>query len=347
MSLRILVTRTDRIGDVVLSSPVFSAIRARYPEAHIAAMVLNSNRDLVEGNPYLDEVILYDKKGAQFTRLDTLRFALSLRKKRFDIVVNLHATNRVHLVSYFARIPKRIGYRKRLGFLLTDAIRDQKWKGERHESDYNFDLLRLIDVPRPDEMKPYLPLEERHKDALKSRLAEEGIQLKKPYVAIHPSASCPSRVWHAERYAQVADELTRKWKTDVVLIAGGGSDRVFTDRVKSFMHAKPVNLAGKLSLGMLAWLLKDARVLISNDSGPVHMAAALDVPVVAIFGRSLPGLSPRRWKPLGRRSLFIHKDVGCIECAAHRCNLGFLCLNEVTVEDVLSTVEKYETCLVS
>ena len=102
------------------------------------------------------------------------------------------------------------------------------------------------------------------------------------------------------------------------------------------MQVKPVSLAGGASLSQLASLLKRATLLISNDSGPVHIASALRVPVIAIFGRNQPGLSPKRWGPVGRKDKVLHKDIGCLECLAHNCKNGFACLKAITVEEVLS-----------
>ncbi len=342
---RILVTRTDRIGDVILSTPVFSALRNRYPNAYIAALIATSNRDLVEGNPNLDEVILYEKSGRHKSWLRTFQFARMLRSRRFDVIINLHANNRVHWISFIAGIPMRIGYRKKNAFLLTHTVLDEKWKGDRHESEYNFDLLRFVNVSLPPKIEPFVPLRPVCKFQLEQILKHEHLSPEDPYMVIHPSASCPSRLWRAERYAKVGDVLSKRWNARIILVAGGGGDRMFTDRVASFMKNKPINLAGRLSLGMLAWLLKGSRLLISNDSGPMHMASALDVRLVAIFGRNRPGLAPKRWRPLGTKSSYVQKDVGCLECAAHRCNLGFLCLDEVTVEDVLKETERYEECL--
>ena len=339
MMKRILVTRTDRIGDVVLSTPVFSAIRRRYPNVHLAALVAESNRDLIDGNPNLDEFILYDKRFVHRSWKETYRFSCALKEKKFDVVINLHANNRVHWISYLSGIPRRIGYRRKNAFLLNETIPDEKWKGERHESSYNFDLLRFIDVPEPPVMELYVPLLESHQVRLEERLAAEGLGRNEPYVILHPSASCPSRLWRAERYAEVGLRLMKTRGARIILVAGRSyENEIQCERLNTLMRKQAVNLAGKLTLGMLACLIKGAELIISNDSGPVHIAAALGVRNITIFGRNQAGLSPRRWHPLGQPSTYIQKDVGCLECAAHRCNLGFLCLDEVKVEDVLDAV---------
>ena len=138
---RILITRTDRLGDLVLSTPVFEALRHKFPDSYLACLTFLENRPVVEGNPYLDEVILYDKKGSEKSWWGNFRFALALARKRFDVAIHLHPTNRMHLVSWLAGIPFRIGYRKKNDWILTHAIYDRKGEGARHEAEYNFDLL--------------------------------------------------------------------------------------------------------------------------------------------------------------------------------------------------------------
>src|SRR3989338_975690 len=135
--LRILITRTDRIGDLVLSTPVFSAVRQKYVNAWIACLTFAENREIVEGNPFLNEVVLYRKKDHEKGWIGNLKFARLLAKKKLDIVIHLHATNRMHFVSWLARIPMRVGYGRKLPWALTHSIPDLKKEGTRHEADYN------------------------------------------------------------------------------------------------------------------------------------------------------------------------------------------------------------------
>ena len=345
---RVLITRTDRIGDLVLSTPVFSAIKKRYPKSYVAVLVFKKAEPIVRGNPWIDQVIVYDKKGCHRSWWQTLLFGLSLRKERFDVAVHLHATNRVNIISWLANIPVRIGYHILLGyhgkldFFLTHVIDEKKWQGKRHEADYNFDLLALIDVPKPDSLQLYFPLEVSERQALERILPE---RLNQRYVVFHPSASCISKRWAPERLASVADQLAKDYGILPVII-GEGDGVVHAAQMQEFMKEKPLNLAGKLSLGMLGWLLKGARLLISNDSGPVHIATAVGTPVISIFGRNEPGLSATRWRPLSLNSSYLQKDVGCVECLAHLCQIDFKCLKELTVSNVLEEAKKYETFLV-
>ena len=136
-----------------------------------------------------------------------------------------------------------------------------------------------------------------------------------------------------ERFAQVSDRLIRERGVRICLVAGEADAR-YAHAVARAMRQDVLNLAGRLSVGELAALLRRCRLLISNDSGPVHVAAAVGIPVVAIFGRNQEGLSPLRWGPLGRGHIILHKEVGCVTCLAHRCDIGFLCLTALSVEEV-------------
>ncbi len=345
---KILISRTDRIGDVVLSTPVFWAIKKKYPNAYISVMVVKETAPIVQGNPWIDEVIILDKKGRHKSWLQTFFFGLSLRNRKFDVAIHLHPKNRVNVISWAANVPVRIGYKVSLGnhgkndFLLTHKIPEQKWQGKKHEVEYNFDLLKFINVSQPERLPLYFPLAEQGLNDL-MQLMPQGLNDR--YVVFHPSASCISKRWPPERLAQVADRLSSRFGVLPVII-GEGEGIAHANEMQNNMKEKSLNLSGRLSLGMLGWLLKGARLLVSNDSGPVHVAAAVETPVISIFGRNQPGLSPIRWRPISERGTYIHKDVGCTVCLAHKCEINFKCLTELLVDDVLNVVKQYESLLV-
>ncbi len=339
---RILVTRVDRIGDVVLSTPVLEALRSRFPFAHIAMMISPATRDLVEGNPNIDEVIVYDKTGRQKSWKGTWRFSKKLKEKDFDIVIHLHPTNRVNWVSFLAGIPVRLGYRWKNYRLLTHVVPYLKHEGLKHEAQYNFDLLKRLGIDAPSEIRTHVPLSEEIYESLIDIKKEAGLE-SDSFITINPGSSCPSKMWPASRFAELADRITEKFGIPVVFI-GGDKEKSLAAQMMKWMKTKPVDLTGKLSLSQTAWLLKQADLLVSNDSGPVHIANAVGTPAISIFGRKQPGLSPRRWGPVGKDSTVIHKDVGCTVCAAHECEYSFLCLDAISIEEVLQAVGKYEAC---
>ena len=139
---RVLIVRLDRIGDVLLSTPVIKAVRDVCPDGYIAFMARRYTKDILEGNPYLDEVIVYDKTGRERGLVRNLSFIRSLRRKKFDIALILHPTKRTHLLVSLAGIPETVGYNKKWGFLLTTKIPHRKQHGLKHEIDYTLDILR-------------------------------------------------------------------------------------------------------------------------------------------------------------------------------------------------------------
>lgn len=323
------MTRTDRIGDLVLSTAVFPALREKFPKAWIACLTFPENREILEGNPFLDEVLLYEKKGREKTIPGNLRFAWFLARKRFDLAVHLHPTNRMHFVTWLAGIPWRIGWDKKMPWALTHAFPYEKKKGQRHEAEYNFDLLGPLGVRRPERLDTFFPVSPKARASLNELLFHLGIPRDRPRVVINPSASCPSKKWPAERFADAASRIASVFDVSILTI-GTRADRPLTRKIQRLAGAPIHDLAGRLNLSMLAALLDDAALLISNDSGPVHIAASLATPVVSVFGRNDPGLSPVRWRPLGKHSRVVIRDVGCARCLAHRCPIHFLCLDAVS-----------------
>lgn len=334
---RILIVRTDRIGDVLLSTPVIKALRDNFPNAYIAMMVSPYAKDIVEGNPYLDDVIIYDKDNKHKSWQRSFKFAQNLKKKKFDLAVILHPTNRAHLVTFFAGIRRRIGYNRKCSLLLTDRIKHIKQRGEKHELEYNLDLLYYLGI-EPRDKNLFLPIKPESEIWAQDLLKQEGIQEADRLLAIHPAASCKSKIWPVERFGETAEKLAEKYGFKALLIAGP-KDIALANGIAKNMHCPVINLAGKTSVSQLASVLKRCSLFISNDSGPVHIASAVGTPVISIFGRNQAGLSPKRWGPLGLKDRIIHKEFGCIECLAHNCVKEFACLKAITVNDVVAAAD--------
>ncbi len=332
-----LIVRTDRMGDVILSTPVIRALRKTFPQAYLGMMIRPEHRELAEGNPDLNAVILYDKRGREKGILGSLRFARKLKQHRFETAIILHSTNRVIFVTWLAGIRRRVGYARRLPWLLTRRLPYIKREGDRHEVEYNLELLRLIGLESPQE-PIFVPVSPLAQERIRDFLETHRVMRDRPLVVIHPGASCPSKRWPPDRFAAVADRLTERHNAQAVVITGS-EEKGLGESVLRQMRHPAVPALGSLSVGELAALFRKSRCLISNDSGPVHLACAAGAPVVAIFGRWGGGLSPVRWGPTDSRSVVLHHDVGCRPCLAHRCPIGFVCLKAVSVEEVVAAAE--------
>jgi ADP-heptose:LPS heptosyltransferase len=217
---------------------------------------------------------------------------------------------------------------------LTKRIRQKKQEGRLHEIEYNVDFLKQVNINVTD-AKPFISVGEKELIKVKKILTDSvPTNIDGGFIVIHPGASCPSKRWMSDRFASLADELRERLNLAVVIIISE-KQAYIAERVISLMRYKPFVACG-WNLKDLAALLKLAVVLISNDSGPVHIASAVGTPVVSIFSRNQPGLSPRRWGPWDKNSIVIHKDIGCKDCLAHNCQREFLCLREISVANVLA-----------
>ena len=335
---RILIVRTDRLGDVLLSTPVIKALRQKFPQGYISMMVAPYTKEAVEGNPDLDEVIVFDKDAENKGWLATFRFAKGLRKKKFDLAILLHPTVRIHLLTFISGIPRRLGYDRKFKFLLTDRIKHSKQRGEKHESEYALDLIRYLGI-EPIDKTLFMPIKKESEEWVDTLFKEKEIKANDKLLILHATASCDSKVWPAKRFAEVADRLVQKYGFKVFIVSGP-KDIQKAAKVEKNMHSKLVDLSGKTSISQLASLLRRCQLFISTDSGPMHMASALGVPVVAIFGRSQVGLSPQRWGPLGPQNKILYKNVGCTICLAHDCQKDFACIKSISVEDVFKAAEE-------
>lgn len=335
---RILVVRTDRIGDVLISTPVLKALRDHYPTSFIAMMVSPITKDLVEGNPYVDQVIIFDKDKKHRGLLATLSFSKKLKKYGFDVALILHPTLRVHLICFLAAIRERIGYNRKAPYFLTQQIFHKKEEGQKHELEYNFDLLKTLGISEVSRQL-YMPIRESSERFVEELLREQGIRSQDKIVAINPAASCLSKLWPLQKFAQVIDHLIESYRVKVLIVADE-PHRSLSEELLSLTKTRPMDFTGRFNLSQLASLFKRCVLVISNDSGPVHISVAVGTPVIAIFGRNQPGLSPLRWGPLGPSDAILHKKTDCAPCLAHACTRHFKCLEAISVEEVLEHVER-------
>lgn len=332
---KILLIRTDKIGDVVLTTPVVQIIRKRFPHAHIAFMTGIYTQELIQGNPYLNEVIVYDKHKKHKNYLQTFKFALRLKNKNFDAAIVFNPSHRNHWICWLAHIPKRIGYNKKHGFLLTHAYPDKKGEGLKSESFYNEDLLTELNIAPAYSKELYAAVTPRAENKIDELIKKNGIHF--PFVAINVSAGCASRKWPLKNFSLLSHLIYKKLHLDVTLIGNFKE----CQEVQKYAKIPLWILAETLSLSELTSFLKKAFLHISSDTGPMHIASAIGTPVITIFGRSLPGLGPKRWMALKGNNTFFHKDIGCNPCLAHACQLDFDCLKATKVEEVFYVVKQY------
>jgi lipopolysaccharide heptosyltransferase II len=324
---RILLVRTDRIGELLLTTPAFTTVRESFPGAKITLIVKPSSFAVVEGNPSIDSIVKLDPVSDLDSLAKRFRFIRFLRESEFDVAVIFNPSRFFNIAVFITGIPIRVGYDRKLGFLLTNSIEDRKYLCEKHEVEYNLDLVGVIGSGTSDK-RLFFPLLETDARSVEKRLTENGIPSGTDFVVVHPGTSNPDKLWPAERFAEVCDRMIDGFGVKIVL-AGGEEERESSGEVKAKMRNFVPDLTGRLSLKEFGALLKKSSFLLSCDSGPVHVASAVGTPVVALFGEARPGGSSKRWGPYGE---------GQGPTRARHIVVGRSKVTDITVDDVFKAV---------
>jgi len=301
----ILIVRTDRIGDVVLTTPAIKAIRQTFPRSRISILVTPATYDLVAGNPYLDEVLVDERAGRHQNPFGFLKLAREIRLRQFDLAVVFHTKRRYNLACYTAGIPYRLGYQNnKFGSLLTHPLKDTRPLGIMHEAEYCMDVLKAIGVEQND-LDVFVPMQAEAEGWVTKLMEEDHLKFNE-MILIHPGASDTAKCWPAANFAQLMDRLTERYNLKIVLIGSKQTVPVAADILRQTRgSSKYLDLTGKTSIAQMASLLRQSRLLISNDSGPVHVAAGVGTNVISLFLRDQPGINIERWKPLGSKSFIL------------------------------------------
>ncbi len=335
---KILIIQTAFLGDVILTTPLIKAVRKKYPQSQIFFLAIPQTKELLENNPYLDEIIVYDKKGKEKGFLSFLKLIKTINSIRFDLTFVPHRSLRSALLTYFTRIPQRIGFNKSSGsFLLTKKIR---YIQNHSEIKRNLSLLLEEELFSEKEFLPELfPSEEDFK-YVESLFENWGIQKNDKMVGIAPGSIWETKRWLPERFGEVAKALIEKLGLKVVFI-GGKEDELLCMEISRDMKSKPFIAAGKLTPLQSAALISRCKVVLSNDTAPMHIAVAMRILVIAIFGSTVPEFG---FAPTGEKDIIIQKEVYCRPCGIHgrrRCpEKHFKCMNEITSEEVFDVVAK-------
>jgi heptosyltransferase I len=359
---RILLIKPSSLGDIIHALPVLAGLRARYPAAHIAWLAGTAFAPLLAGHPLLDEVIPFDRRaygrmGRSATQVRAfVGFVRALRARRFDLVLDLQGLFRSGFLAWISGAPRRIGFadaRELAWAFYTERVRTPR-RCERdassavaplnpaipqsldpaiHAVDKNLFLARRLGLP-VDPPQFALGLTPAEHAAAAARVASVvgGAPAERAVVAVVVGARWESKLWPDERLAELVARLPEACGLPVVLL-GGPEERARAAAVCAAVAPPPANLVGQTTLRELCAVLGQAALVISQDSGPMHIAAALGRPLVAIFGPT----SPARTGPYSAAARVVTRGLPCAPCFARRCPLGHhACLRELPAADVLA-----------
>ena len=333
--LKILIVEVNWLGDVLFSTPAIKALRRKFPDSYICCLIVPRVREVLEGNPHIDELIINDEEGGHKGFSGKIRLARELRKKKFDLAVFFHRSFTRTFTAYLAGIPRRVGYStwKRY-FLLTDAI-VMPGKDSGHRVDQYLYLTKHLGCDVQDRFYEFFPNEGDERFAL-DFISAQGVSAGDFVTCLNPGGNWLPKRWPKEHFAVLADKLISEHQAKVIF-TGSRNDTELILEIAAQMSLKPIIAAGKTNLKQLAGIFKRADLVISGDSGPLHIAASVGANVLGLFGPTSPGVTG----PIGRGKIkIIQKDCNCrIPCYEKDCALN-LCMQKITPEDVLLEINE-------
>ncbi len=340
--MNILIVKLSAIGDVVHTLPSLAALRKQYPDSHITWIIEEGSADIIAGHPYLDMVIvsrrkrwvknlkgLRDIKGT----FDEIRLLLStLRDRKYDLVVDFHGLFKSSLLVALSRGERKVGYdsmQELSGFFLNEKVREDMTK---HAVDRYLDLPRYLGASS-DNPEFYISIEDENIRRVKNLLEASGIGPNDRFVSVNPVALWDTKMWNDRKFAQLCDRIAGELGFKVIFT--GGPERECIMNIRSIMGLASVDIAGKTTLRDLAYLYKLSALVLTTDSGPMHIAAAVGTPTVAIFGPT----DPARTGPYGTGHTVVRKGLQCSPCFLKKCGRKS-CMNEISVDDVFQAVRE-------
>ncbi|MCW3098298.1 MAG: ADP-heptose--lipopolysaccharide heptosyltransferase [Chthonomonadaceae bacterium] len=328
----ILVMTREHIGDLVCTTPALRSLRHLYPESYIVAEVGERAACVLENCPYVDEIVLRPHHQgltgkAQFIRL--------LRQRRFDIGVVLDNSADMILYLRLGGVVRRVGMirKKRFSQFLTDSV---PFDPMQHEMIDNFrNVVALLGADVSDPQPELFPTSQdiARVDAL---FAEYGLRPEETLIALNPGASAPANRWLPERFAEVGDLLAQRPQTRILLLGSSGDLPIIAEVLRG-MKTAPVVLTGQLSVLQLAETLRRCSLMITNDTGPMHIGCAMRTPIVAIFGPAVPYESGPGYVP---GNIVLRNVTGCPNCTKYDCRDDRRCMQAVTTAEVAAAAEK-------
>ncbi len=341
MGPSILVVRLSSLGDLVHTLPAVAALRARFPDARIDWLVEARHRDVLRDNPDVNALIEVDtlgwrKKLFSFGTWRDIRATIAkVRERRYDFVLDLQGTLKSAVSAYLARSDRRIGFaadhlkERAAALLYTERVAANG--GRPHVIDRHLGLLRGLDIATEARSFP-IPRSSEAEALAEKELSRLGLS---DFAVLNPGGSWETKRWSPEKFGRLAVEIEKSWKLPSLVVYGPGEEGMARDVVEASKGA--ARLAPRTSVLELLPYIRRARLFVSGDTGPLHLASALGVPAVAIFGPT----DPARNGPFGEGDETVWKKVDCSPCYKTRCpGFGNICLTSIEVEDVLAAVRK-------
>lgn len=338
----ILLIQLGDIGDVVLSMPAIRALSENFPQAQVVVAVREKAKELIEDCPWASGVISINKAKRRWTQeiIYQKNFFLTLRKFHFDLTIDLRTGDRGAILTFFSGARHRIGrfaddgllWRNRIFTHLVSPLNEL----DQYAAEHSLNILSPLDL-NIRERRPVLSIPEQRKRLARSILKQEKVPLDRPLVAVHPYSLWEYKEWKISELVTLINHITAEYNC-VVIITGSKTERKRAKTLIRQCKANVFNLAGKTSIGALAGVFQACGLFIGVDTGALHMAAAVGIPTIGIFGPS----SQICWAPRGDRHHAVSKNMPCVPCRDKGCQDSETsrCLDALTFEEIKETVDQ-------
>lgn len=332
---RILVVKLDHLGDVILATPVFSNLRQAYPNAELHALTGTWSRVVLERHPDVNKVLQYNspafcRTGQSTSLKQTLQLYQQLRRQKYDLIVELRGDWRTIWFALLRLAPQRLS---RAALQIKNKFGLSQFSGT-HETTRNLDVLRQAGVQASIQTATFSVTAEDEAWA-SDFLTAHKIDRQCSLIAIHPGSPIPLKRWLPERYAELADWLIARKRAQVLFVGVEDEIPIITE-IQGLMQGEAINIAGETTLTQLASILHTCNVFIGNDSGPMHLAAAVGTQTIGLYG---PG-DPTRFAPIGAQCQTIRRKLDCPPCSGSTCRFeSDGCMSAIRVADVIQALE--------
>lgn len=331
----ILIVRTDRIGDIILTLPLAGIIKKFYPESKVSFLVQSYTAPLLNNHPDIDEVLILSGENG---KADNKQNREMLKKLQFDVAITVHPKFQIAKLVYRAGIKTRIGTGYRLySFLFNKRIYEHRRDAKRHELEYNVNLLKMIGInydANPSNVHFNVHIDKNQKSWVKNLLEQKNFNFDRKTAIIHPGSGGSAIDWPISRYKSLVNLLAQHLKINII-ITGSASEEEICGKVAG--NSGAINLAGKVSLKELPALLDIADVMVSNSTGPLHIAAALGKNVIGFYPKITECL-PQRWGPYSTRKNIFMPNIECDNCSKEQC-AKLNCMDSISELKVLETIK--------
>jgi len=332
----ILIVRTDRIGDVVLSIPMAEILKKHFPDCKITYLIRNYTSALLDGNYFIDDILIADETDGVLLLSENLK---KIRSKKFDTCIVVNPTLKIALILFLAGIKNRVGTGYRwYSFVFNQKVFEHRKYGDKHELDYNLNLLSKLGInvsSYPDKIDFHLKVDSASLNQIDSVLIQKGFKEGNKIIIIHPGSGGSSVDLPKEKLLELTKLLAEQPGITIVITGSLNEENLCREfEISDYV----INLSGQLNLSLLKALIKKADLFISNSTGPMHIAAALGVYIIGFFPKIL-ACSQKRWGPYTEKKSIFVPTIDCNNCTRERCE-KLNCMNSIDIGRVFDETKR-------